>query len=183
VDHAFLTQVAAASTSQLIVDDNGLDCPGGLPAIQEAVALVSPGATILVCPGTYQRSVTIAGLAKNGLKLIASGHADAVVLQGDYTERGGFHLENVSNVLIRGFTVRDFGIKATTETGWGSGNLIYLENAEYNTIEHNRLINGDMMASCWWTPATTRCSTIPPSWRGCGCSQTHSRMARTWKLR
>jgi parallel beta-helix repeat protein len=46
---------------------------------------------------------------------------------------------------IRVFTVRDFGIKATTETEWGSSNLIHLENAEYNTIEHNQLINGDMM--------------------------------------
>jgi len=67
-----------------------------------------------------------------------------VILQGDYLERDGFHLENVSHVLIRGFTVRDFGNKATTATDWGVGNQIYLENAHYNTIEHNTLINGDM---------------------------------------
>ena len=42
-----------------------------------------------------------------------------MVLQGDNTERDGFHLENVSNVLIRGFTVRDFGVTATTAAVWG----------------------------------------------------------------
>ncbi len=73
------------------------------------------GATILVCPGTYRGTVSITGPAKNGLKLIAVGRADEVVFQGDYTERDGFPLENVGSVLIRGFTVRDFGNQATTE--------------------------------------------------------------------
>jgi parallel beta-helix repeat protein len=146
VNHGFLTQVDPPSRSQLLrVDDDGAECPGALRTIQEAVAQASPGATILVCPGIYQRTVNIAGPEKNGLKLIATGGENAVVLQGDYTERDGFHLENVSNVLVRGFTVRDFGNQATTATDWGAGNLIYLENAHYNTIEQNRLINGDMM--------------------------------------
>jgi hypothetical protein len=84
VDHAFLTQVAAASTSQLlIIDDNGLDCPGGLPTIQEALARYlrvprSWSALTLISAASRSR-----GSAKNGLKLIASGQADAVVLQGD----------------------------------------------------------------------------------------------------
>ena len=144
--HGFLTRVAPASRSQILtVDDDGTDCPGALRTIQEAVAQAPAGATIRVCPGIYFKSVTIAGAEKNGLKLIAIGGEDAVILQGDYTERDGFHLENVTNILIRGFTVRDFGSKATTATEWGDGNQIYLENAHYNTIENNRLINGDMV--------------------------------------
>ncbi len=151
VNHGFLTRVAPTSRSQVLtVDDDGADCPGALRTIQEAVAQASPGATILVCPGIYQRSVNIAGPEKNGLKLIATGGENAVVLQGDYTERDGFHLDNVSNVLIRGFTVRDFGNKATTATEFGAGYQIYLENAHYNTIEHNRLINGDMAGIWLW---------------------------------
>ena len=146
VTHGFLTRVAPAWRRQLLtVDDNGADCPGALRTIQEAVAQAPPGATIQVCPGIYSKSVTITGPEKNGLRLISLGGANEVVLQGDYTERDGFHLENVSNVLIRGFTVRDFGNKATTETEWGAGNQVYLANAHYNTIEHNTLINGDMM--------------------------------------
>ena len=142
--HGFVTSVAPPSATQPIqVDDDGVDCPGAVPTIQEAVRRASPGATILVCRGLYTGAVNIAGPEKNGLKLIALGRTHEVILQGDYLERDGFHLENVSNVLIRGFTVRDFGAKATTGTEWGAGNLIYLENAHYNTIEHNQLINPD----------------------------------------
>ncbi len=146
VTHAFRTTVASAAQSQVLtVDDDGVECPGALRTIQEAVAAASPGATILVCRGIYQGTVNLTGAGKNGLKLIATATEGQVIVQGDYTERDGFHLENVSNVLIRGFTVRDFGNKPTTATEWGTGNLIYLENAHYNTIEQNHLINGDMM--------------------------------------
>jgi hypothetical protein len=47
--------------------------------------------------------------------------------------------------LIRGFTVRDFGNKPTTATEFGEGNQIYLQNADYSTIEQNHVIDGDMM--------------------------------------
>ena len=147
VFHGFVAQVtpAGAAPPVLTVDDDGLDCPGALRTIQEAVDQAQGGATILVCPGTYRGTVNIIGPEKSGLSLIAVGRADEVVLQGDYTQRDGFHLENVSSVLIRGFTVRDFGNLATTAAVWGTGNQIYLENAHYNTIEQNRVINGDMM--------------------------------------
>ncbi|MBZ5624415.1 MAG: right-handed parallel beta-helix repeat-containing protein [Acidobacteriia bacterium] len=144
--HGFLTKVAGTQQNRvLVVDDDGVDCPGGVRTIQEAVAAAPAGAVILVCPGIYQKTVSITGPDKNGLKLIATGAEGSVVLQGDYTERDGFHLENVSSVLVRGFTVRDFGTKPTTDTDWGAGNQIYLQDAHYNTIEQNTLINGDMM--------------------------------------
>lgn len=145
--HGFVARITppGAAPPVLTVDDDGFDCPGALHTIQEAVAQAPAGATILVCPGTYRGTVNIAGAEKNGLKLIATGRVDEVVLQGDYTQRDGFHLENVNNVVIRGFTVRDFGNKATMASQWGAGNQIYLENSHYNTIEQNRVINGDMM--------------------------------------
>jgi parallel beta-helix repeat protein len=34
-------------------------------------------------------------------------------------------------------------IKVTTDKEWGAGNLVYLENAHYNTIEQNQLIDRD----------------------------------------
>lgn len=146
VNHGFLTRVAPNWRSQtLTVDDDGADCPGAFSTIQAAIAQAPPGATIQVCPGIYSGSVAITGPEKNALKLIALGGANDVVLQGDYTARDGFHLAKVSNVVIRGFTVRDFGNVPTTATEWGAGNQIYLEDAHYNTIENNRLINGDMM--------------------------------------
>ncbi len=147
VMHGFVSRVPAAvpPSAVLTVDDDGADCPGALRTIQEAVTKAPAGATIQVCPGTYFGTVNIIGAEKAGLKLIAVGAEDEVVLQGDNTERDGFHLENVSSVLIRGFTVRDFGVTATTATDWGTGNQIYLQNADYNIIENNRVINGDMM--------------------------------------
>ena len=146
ITHGFLTRVAPPSRAQVLtVGDDGADCAGALPHYSGSGGGGLPEATILVCPGIYRGTVNIVGEAKNGLKLIATGGENSVVLQGDYTERDGFHLQNVSSVLIRGFTVRDFGNQATTATDWGVGNLIYLENAHYNTIEQNWLINGDMM--------------------------------------
>ncbi len=142
--HGLIATLAPPSPSQpILVDDDGADCPGALPTIQEAVRRATPGATILVCRGLYTGAVNITGPEKNGLKLITLGRTHEVVLQGDYLERDGFHLENVSHVLIRGFTVRDFGTKATTASEWGAGHLIYLENAHYNTLEHNQLVNPD----------------------------------------
>jgi len=149
--HGFVGRASRPAPSQVLtVDDDGADCPNSLRTIQEAVTRAPAGATILVCPGTYQHTVEIAGAAKNGLKLIAAGRQDEVVLQGDYTERDGFHLKDVSSVLIRGFTVRDFGNLATTATVWGDGKQIFLENAHYNTIEFNQLSDGDMTGISLW---------------------------------
>jgi parallel beta-helix repeat protein/probable HAF family extracellular repeat protein len=150
-NRGFVTRFAAPAPAQILtVDDNGLDCTGALRTIQEAVTQATPGSTIRVCPGTYRGTVNIAGRAKDGLKLIATGGEDEVVLQGDYTEPDGFHLEDVNGVTIRGFTVRDFGNQATTATQWGNGGDIYLKNVNYSTIESNRIMNGDMVG-IWLT--------------------------------
>jgi parallel beta-helix repeat protein len=144
--HGFYGRAPAAgpAPSILTVDDDGAECPGALTTIQEAVNRATAGTTIRVCPGNYWGTVTIRGPEKSGLKLIATGGEDDVVLRGDYTERNGFVLEDVDNVLIRGFTVRDFGDKPVTATEWGAGSLVYLHNAHYNRIEQNRLVNGDL---------------------------------------
>lgn len=145
VFHGFIGQAAPQSTSRVLtVDDDGADCPNSVRTIQEAVNQAPAGATILVCPGIYHGTVEISGHAKDGLKVISAGNQNDVVLQGDYTERDGFHLKDVTNVLIRGFTVRDFGNVPTTATAWGDGRLIFLENAQYSTIEFNQLIDSDM---------------------------------------
>ncbi len=145
VTHGFLMTPAPATPQLLTVDDDGADCPGALRTIQEAVERASAGATITVCPGTYRHTVEIKGHSKDGLKLIAAAQAGEVVLEGDYTEANGFLLEEVNSVLVRGFTVKDFGNKPTTAEQWGAGNNILLRNAHYNTIEDNTLVDGDMM--------------------------------------
>ncbi len=145
-NHGWVARITPNAPSPLLtVDDDGADCPNALRTIQEAVAQAPAGATILVCPGTYHHTVEIAGAAKEGLKLIAAGRQGEVTLQGDYTERDGFRLKDVSGVLVHGFTVRDFGNIATTATVWGDGRQIFLQNSHYNTIEFNQLIDGDMV--------------------------------------
>jgi len=129
----------------LFVDDDGAQCPGALTTIQEAVAKASPGTTILVCPGTYFKMVTISGSAKEAIRLISLGQQDEVVLVGDHTEAYGFYLLDVKNVLIRGFTIRDFGDKPTTPSQAGNGCAIHVQNSNYNTIENNRLSRTDMI--------------------------------------
>jgi parallel beta-helix repeat protein len=135
---------AAEANRILLVDDDGAQCPGALRTIQEALAQAPAHATILVCPGTYRNTVKVSGHAKDGIRLIAIGYEGEVVLAGDHTEAHGIHLSEVDSVLIRGFTIRDFGNKRTTSAqyGWGSG--IYLQNAAYNTLEFNGVTNTDL---------------------------------------
>ncbi|MCL5744949.1 MAG: right-handed parallel beta-helix repeat-containing protein [Acidobacteria bacterium] len=135
---------AASNGSILFVDDDGAQCPGAFRTIQEAVAQAAPGSTILVCPGIYRKTVKLSGKDNEGMQLIALGHPGDVVLQGDHTEPFGFHLQDVENVLIRGFTVLDFGNKPTTASQYGNGCAIHLANSNYNTVENNRLSRADM---------------------------------------
>ncbi|MCA1555644.1 MAG: hypothetical protein LC747_03040, partial [Acidobacteria bacterium] len=125
------------------MDNDFADCPNaGFNSIQAAVAAASAGDTILVCPGNYYGRVLISGHAKDGISVIANGRQDEVVLQRDpaqppSTQRNGFQLQGVDRVLIRGFTVRDFGdIRSVPPGVSGVGNNILLLNAHNNTIQH-----------------------------------------------
>src|SRR5438477_10415115 len=79
-------------------------------------------------------------------------HGEEVVLQGGHIEVDRFHLEDLDNVLLRGYTVRDFGMGPTVQLPNGNiqsgmGNGIFLLNANYNVIENNRITRNDMMGS------------------------------------
>jgi parallel beta-helix repeat protein len=129
----------------VLVDDDGAQCPGAAATIQEAVERASTGTTILVCPGTYTGTVNIAGSEKNGIQLMAVGPVEGVVLttRSD-SDCFGFALSDVKGVLIRGFTVKDFRCAPSTASAFGAGISIRLENADFNTIEYNRLSNTGM---------------------------------------
>ena len=146
----FVIAPGAYAGQTYFVDDDGVQCPGAIPTIQEAVAKARSGDTILVCPGIYSKTVLIKGHNKDAIRLVAMSPAEEVVLQGDHMEVNGFHLEDVDNVLLRGFTVRDFGMGPTVQLPNGAiqggmGNGIYLLNANYNVIENNRITRNDMM--------------------------------------
>lgn len=131
--------------------------PAQYATIQDAVAAAGAGDRILVNPGVYAGTVIITGAAKNGLQIIANGREGQVTLRGDHTqrtagtcrfrlepicpERAGFFLRDVSGVIIRGFTVTDFGVGPMS--GIGEGFL--LVNAHRNRIERNVVTRTDMM--------------------------------------
>lgn len=138
----------------LVVDDNAEDCPNAdFDTIQDAVDAADPNTTILVCAGTYNERVVITGAEKEGLRVLAKGAPDTVVLDGDNPSpllpgNHAFHLLEVSGVLIEGFTVREYfeNIKLTNSSGnrirknrttAAGHDGIILDNSADNIIEHN----------------------------------------------
>jgi parallel beta-helix repeat protein len=135
-----------------------LRVPAQYNTIQAAITAATVGDRILVSPGTYLGTVVIIGAAGNNLQILAGGGEGKVILQGNHMqqtagtckfaleplcpERAGFFLRDVAGVIIRGFTVRDFGVGAMS--GIGEGFL--LVNAHRNRIEQNVVTRTDMMA-------------------------------------
>jgi parallel beta-helix repeat protein len=133
-----------------------LRVPDQYNTIQAAVVAAGAGDRILVKPGTYRRTVVITGPVRNDLQILADGEGQ-VILQGNHTqqtagtckfareplcpERAGFFLRDVAGVIIRGFTVQDFGVGAMS--GIGEGFL--LVNAHKNRIDQNVVTRTDMM--------------------------------------
>lgn len=158
----FATALACSQTrldpyAELPAPKRVLRVPEHYNTIQAAVSVASAGDRILVSPGTYSQTVLITGAARNNLQILADGAEGQVILQGDHRqrtagkcefareplcpERAGFFLRDVAGVIIRGFTVRDFGVGPMS--GIGEGFL--LVNAHGNRIEQNAVTRTDMM--------------------------------------
>ncbi|MGH7662873.1 MAG: right-handed parallel beta-helix repeat-containing protein [Gemmatimonadaceae bacterium] len=154
----------ATGPRTLVVDNDGADCPNvDFATIQAAVAAADPGATILVCAGTYLEQVTI---AKNDLRVLAKGKPGDVTLDGlDLPAMiAGFRLENAHGNLIEGFVVRNYHeagiwlrtgssgntIRMNVTTGSPFHDGIQLQNAPGNLVEHNRAVAN-------FSPASVAC--------------------------
>jgi parallel beta-helix repeat protein len=125
----------ALAQKPLVVDDDHAQCANAqYTSIQAAVTAASSGSRILVCPGTYREQVTISTAAKNGLKLKAKGPRDRVILNGTGlpARMAGFWLQDVSGVLIQGFTVR----------GYHESDIL-LDRSQRNVIRHNVTTGSD----------------------------------------
>ena len=67
----FVFSTGAASAANLLVDDNGVDCPAaGFSHIQPAVEAANSGDTLIICPGTYAEGPGTAGT--NGVTITKS---------------------------------------------------------------------------------------------------------------
>ncbi len=132
-----------------------LRVPQDYSTIQAAVAAAVAGDRIVVGAGTYHGTVMLVGAAKDSLQIVGDGarlvgnHSagmatrtcsfarDQLCPEG----RAGFYLRDVSGVVIRGFTVTDFGLGAPSCEGEG----VLLVNAHGNRIERMSMSASDMM--------------------------------------
>jgi parallel beta-helix repeat protein len=144
----------------LLVDDDKAQCKkADFMTIQAAVTAASPGATILVCAGTYQESVTI---TKNDLRIRAKGSPGAVVLDGmAQTLLAGFYIQNASGILINGFRIQNFHeagilldngdgnrIRKNVTTGAHHDGIELRLGSSGNRIEHNRVVDNLASNAC-----------------------------------
>jgi parallel beta-helix repeat protein len=163
---------AALASHTLVVDDDGSQCPNpDFNDIQSAVDAADPGSSVLVCPGSYSdtadadpHGVTIAGVAKNGLQLIANGQGAVLVdgdLAGDTATAGhGILLQGVTGVLVQGFTVTNFNdnirldgadgniVRHNMPVGVsGHDGIALINNSDGNLIEHNVAVNNGTLTN------------------------------------
>jgi hypothetical protein len=163
---AFAQPRAASHT--LIVDDDMADCPNAdFTSIQAAVAAADPGTRIVVCPGTYTENVLIETHAKDGVQLIGEGGSERVILDGLLgtaapTGYNGITLRDVSDVLVRGFTVTRFHENIFLQVGANGNRIMHnvlkgpsahdginTNNADGNVITHNEIFqNGIAPRGC-----------------------------------
>ena len=144
----------------LLVDDDKAQCKkADFTTIQAAVDAASPGATILVCAGTYRESVTI---AKNDLRILAKGAPRTVVLDGQVqTLLAGFHIQNASGNLISGFWIQNFHeagilldngdgnrIRKNVTTGAHHDGIELRLGSSGNVIAHNRALDNLASNAC-----------------------------------
>lgn len=108
----------------IVVDDDRQQCPDAdARFIQTGIQLADPGATVAVCPGTYEESVTVdvEGLTLRAVQaaglpqLLPSAASGEVILQGDGLEDQhgdiGFAIET------RGVTIDGFRIQGHEDAG------------------------------------------------------------------
>jgi len=85
------------------------DTPGSsqeYSTIQAAVNAAQPGDTVLVFDGSYQGcTISRSGTAGNPISLRANG--TNAVINRDSSAGDGIYLNDVSNVMIEGFTIQD----------------------------------------------------------------------------
>jgi len=142
------------------VDNDKAQCKkADFTTIQAAVDAASPGATILVCVGTYQESVTI---TKNDLRIRAKGAPGTVVLDGmAETLLAGFYIQNASGNLISGFRIQNFHeagilldngdgnrIRKNVTTGAHHDGIELRLGSSGNRIEHNLVIDNLASNAC-----------------------------------
>lgn len=101
--------------------------PGDAPTIQEAVDAAEPGGMVLIEPGVYRESITVATpfLTIRGLD------RNRVVIDGDFRRATGIHVIEADGVTIENLTVRNHlsnGVQWTSVHGYRGSFLTAHDN-------------------------------------------------------
>lgn len=121
-----LTPLAHAASTRLVVDDDGRGVPGNCDAnqpalthIQAAVDAAHPGATIYVCPGTYDEQVAV---KKPNVKIVGAGASQTTIrpsVGSINTVALGTGLPSVAILVVDGVTgvgVRELAVDGSAAT-------------------------------------------------------------------
>lgn len=106
---AFLTTVSAASGATIVVSKNG-----ALQTVQAGIDAAGAGDTVIVKAGTYP-GVAVIDATKTGLILKASGKVVLDARGSGGTGLGAGLLVQATDVVIRGFTIRNANDSMTAE--------------------------------------------------------------------
>lgn len=81
-----------------------LEVPAQYPSIQQAIDEAAPGDIVYVHPGTYRENIEL----RWGIRLIGAG-ASRTILDGEGRGDNLIDFSGATNVMIRGFTLRNVG--------------------------------------------------------------------------
>ncbi|SIT81293.1 Right handed beta helix region [Microbacterium sp. RU1D] len=124
------------------------DCPSGgktvstLTALRSEIASAKPGTVIRLAPGTYRGGVTVARSGTAEAPIWICGPKTAILDNGNLQSKNGVLLQDVSNVNVAGFSIRNFrkGVVVTGSTSTSVADLDIREIGEeaikvrYNSV-------------------------------------------------
>jgi len=105
---------------------------GKFKTIIEAMRAAEPGDIVVVSPGVYSEELSIAG--KQGTRdnpITVRGEEGTIIEAKQPGSGNGIHVENSSNMIIEGFTIKNFG--------YG----IWVAYSQNIVVQNNKLINTD----------------------------------------
>ena len=132
---------AAPAAATEVVDDDKAQCPSAAhTTIQGGVNAASPGETVLVCNGTYQETVSVAGSSKDGVQIVANATQRATIqaprdYSGPIVQIAGADRVQVRRFVIDGpFSASDnscppTGLNSGVQVIFGSVGAVIKDNA------------------------------------------------------
>lgn len=123
---------APQSTAYATCDQTVKNVPGDYPTIQAAIDASSFGDTIKIAAGTYNEDLTLA----SGICLEGAGIDQTIISKSGAS---GITGNNVSYVIMKGFSVQNSGCAPGVCGGGGNGGGIQLSNSSNITIQSCRL--------------------------------------------